>query len=593
MPKVMIDSWASGLWVAGPPSKNPPGTLTRMKNVLVQDEGTVATRSGASRSLLLPNTEDGIWIASRHFFKVGSTIYDENGVNLGIAQPGRRIRAAAMATSGVYDDMVFFPYAMKKVYFSTVTVIHGNLPTQYSTSHVSNWGIVSAAPDIPTAVDSGVAGNLTGDYTYKTAFYASATHTLGVLSDVSISVNVTAKKVTVGNLPATCLDAQVDTVNIYRSQGGITGAWFFVDSVTLGTATYTDNISDVGLGDVINNAMTGPPACNIAGRYKNTMLALNLLAQPRYVYPSLPSQPESFTSINFELLMDAGDTAQAVVEMGDYAVVFGDRGIYFYQQDQSGLIYTSKAVSGKGTKNGNTVSMGDAGIYFLSDDGVYVLSGMNVVKVSDNIDALFRGVDRGGLSTIADYAQTDGNFIGGRYYLTYLGTDGDWHTVVFNEKKQRWKHYTGWQYTVAPTTGSLPMIGLTQSVAQHDWNLLTDDGTVFDSELGFNLPSSMTALMDIRYFRVGLQSAGTVTVSFYDNQTLMYSIDLVAPSYNYSYRKHSLPLGTYFMQPEVRFSSSSPFTLKMFEADIDYVRKYEADYTRNFAQNTPTAQGQT
>jgi len=162
---------------------------------------------------------------------------------------------------------------------------------------------------------------------------------------------------------------------------------------------------------------------------------------------------------------------------------------------------------------------------------------------------------------------------------------------VFNEKKGRWKHYTGWRYTTPPSSGTLPLVGLPQSVAQHDWDLLTDDGTTFTSELGFNLPSSMTALMDIRYFRVGLESAGTVTVAFWDDQTLMYSIDLVAPSYGLSYVKHSLPLGTYFLQPEVRISSTSKFTLKMFEADIDYVRKYEADYTRNFAQTAGTAGG--
>ena len=574
MPTIMIQSWSQGLWTAGPPSKNPSNTLTRMNNVLVQDEGTVATRSGSSHAVSLPNTGDGKWIASKHFYKVGLNLYDENGVPLSIVQAGRRLRAAAMPTTGVYEDMVFFPGAMKKV----------------SNGIVSNWGI-SLIPGIPTSVDSGVLGNLTGDYTYKTAFYASSTHTLGPLSAASISLNVLSKQVTVGNLPTTCTDSQVDTVNIYRSLGGIAGSWYFADSVALGTATYTDNLSDVGLGDLINNFLTAPPTGNLAGRYKNTMLLLDLAAQPRYVYPSQPSQPESFTSINFELLMDAGDTAEAIIEMGDYGVTFGNRGIYFYQQDPSGLIYTTKVVSGKGTKNGRTVAMGDAGIYFLSDDGVYVMAGMNVTKVSDFIDALFRGVDRGGLSTISDYSLTSGSFIGGRYYLTYYGADTQWHTVVFNEKKQRWKHYTGWQYTVNPTTGTLPIIGLPQSVAQHDWSPVTDDGTAFTSECGFNLPSSMTALVDIRYFRLGLQSAGTVTVSFYDDNNLKYAVDFVAPSFDLSYVKHSLPLGTYFMQPEVRFSSSSPFTLKMFEAYVDYVRKYEADYTRQFAQTPTTTTG--
>ena len=190
---------------------------------------------------------------------------------------------------------------------------------------------------------------------------------------------------------------------------------------------------------------------------------------------------------------------------------------------------------------------------------------------------------------MADNTNISGDFIGGRYYLTYEGIDGQQHTVVFNEKKARWKHYTGWNYTCLPDSGVLPVVGMAAGVMQHDFSSLTDDGVAIVSEVAFNLSSAMTALMEVRNFRVGLESVGTVTVDFYDENTLMYSVDLVAPTFDLSYVKYSLPLGIYFLQPEVRLSSTSPFTLKMFEADVNYVRKYEADYTRQAQTTTQSA----
>lgn len=565
MPKVIIDNWSQGLWTAGPTAKNPRNTATRMTNVQALDEGTVQTRSGSRRSLALASTVDGIFISGLHFYKVGTTIYNNLGVSLGFTQLGTRLRVAAMTTTGITEDMVFFPVCMKKVYQNTV----------------SNWGI-NSTPQPPVATATALAGNLTGDYTYRFAFYSTVTKTLSPISAVSNTVSVISKQVTVSNIPPLSIDPQVNSVRIYRSAGGITGIWYYVDKVTLGTLTYTDNVADVGLGDPVDTTMIAPLTCNVASKYKNRMLLLDVNSAPRMVYPSAPSTPETFSAIVFELLMEAGDTAEAVIEMGDYAMVIGRRGIYAVQVDNNGIIYTARVVSGKGTVNGRTIAMGDLGIYFTSDDGVFIISGMNIYKMSDNIDSLFRDVNRGGLSTIADYNLMSASFIGGRYYLHYYGTDNQWHMVSYNERKQRWRHFTGWRYTVAATEGALPMVGLPNAVGINDWDENTDDGTPFYSEVGFNIPTAVTALLAIRTFRLSLQCEGIATVAFYDGDDLKYSLTLTGYTYDDAYQKHSLPVGTYFLQPEVRVScSDKPFTLKMFEASVDYVRKYEADYTRS------------
>jgi hypothetical protein len=294
-----------------------------------------------------------------------------------------------------------------------------------------------------------------------------------------------------------------------------------------------------------------------------------------------------FLSNLYELVANAGDMVQCVQAVGGYLYVFGQQNVYNFQIDTNNIIMAAPLPTATGAVNGRTVAMGGQGCYYMSADGVYLFQGFIPTLVSDHIDSLFRGTDRGGLSTIASWAQVAGSFVGGRYYLSYYGTDGVWHTVVFNERKNRWKHYTGWKYTVSPGLGVFPYVGLGTCVAQAHGaqDLWTDDGTSYTSECGFNIPMVMTELNEIRQFRISAQCAGTLTISFYDTDTLMYSVDLENVAYTDGYEKHSLPNGTYFADPEVRISSTSPFTLRMFEPFTIPVRKSRDDFTRSADAN--------
>src|SRR5512135_3301081 len=151
--KISINSWQYGLWTSGPPDKAPQGTLTRMQNVQVLDEGTVTTRPGCALYLNLANTVDGAYASNQHFFKdANGEIYYQDGTDLGFAQTQhlRHLHAEGMTTFGLPIDPVYFAGAMKKYY----------------QGQVSNWGI-AVAPAIPTVTVTGSAGNLTGDYVYQ------------------------------------------------------------------------------------------------------------------------------------------------------------------------------------------------------------------------------------------------------------------------------------------------------------------------------------------------------------------------------------------------------------------------------------------
>lgn len=578
----IIARWDKGLWTAGPACSAPPNTLTRFINMQVNDEGVIQTRPGSVSVNALANTVDGAYIAGMHFYKLATGEVYRDTTDLGFIQLSTSypnyLRTAAMTAFGIVEDIVFFP------------AISPNMKKYWSaTGEVSNWGI-SVAPTVPTPVTGG-AGNLTGTYTYKLAFYNSITKTLGVLSAESASLSVTGSEIVVQNIPATCTDSQVDRVRIYRTPGGITGTWYYVDDVALGTVQYTDDVADTGLGDSVDLYYIAPPVANVAGRYGSRMLLFDIVANPRYGYASQGSTPEGFLSNLYELVANAGDTIQCVQAIGSYLYVFGQQNVYNFQIDNNGVIAASPLPTATGTINGRTVAMGGQGVYYMAPDGVYVFQGFIPTLVSDQIDALFRGTDRGGLSTIASWSQTAASFVGGRYYLSYYGTDAQWHTVVFNERKNRWKHYTGWTYTVSPGLGVFPYVGLPTCVAQAHGaqDIWTDDGVAYTSECGFNISVPMTELNEVRGFRISAQCAGTLTVGFYDTDTLMYSVDLANIAYTDGYIKHSLPNGTYFADPEVRISSASPFTLRMFEPTVIPVRKNLADYTRSTDTNNTGA----
>ena len=155
-------------------------------------------------------------------------------------------------------------------------------------------------------------------------------------------------------------------------------------------------------------------------------------------------------------------------------------------------------------------------------------------------------------------------------YLDILHMESDWPKFVKWQARFGGMDLKGSSYNFPV---GFPLDRVTSAAAE------TSDVTPVEGKSA-NISVPMTELNEVRGFRLSAQCTGTLTVSFYDTDTLKYSVDISNVAYTDGYVKHSLPNGTYFADPEVRLSSSSPFTLRMFEPTVIPVRKQIGDFTR-------------
>jgi len=558
--KVVLQNWNQGLWTDGPACKAGPFQMTYCVNVTATETGSLRTRPGCARFLSLADTIDGTYVGDAHFFKTSDNKIYRNTTSLDFYQYGSLLRVADCSTLGVAGDILFFPYAMKK----------------YRTG-VDKWGI-QEVPEAPSA-SVGDSGNLSGTYSYRVTYYNSNTRTESPPSGASNTVTVTNQSVNL-TLPTVCTDPQVDKLRIYRNINGIPSSFYYLTSVTLGTSTYTDNTLDTGLGDPLDlNMFSYPGIVGVCGRYKNRLL-YSTTTEPRYIYYSYSKYPEKYNPLMTEQVLATGDICVAIHSSGDYGYVFGKQAVYIIQITANDILQFIRTDIGRGCV-GQTVATGSLGVYFVSNDGIYLIDGLSAIKVSQPIDALFRGIDRGGLSTIKNWDTIKGVCVAGKYYMTYEGNDNQWHTLVLDEQSlvqrmgARFEHYTGWRYVTKPLSGTFPVVGLPNSVGLQGWDYIYDDDQTIFSACGLNLTLAPTMLTDVRQIRLSVECQGTLALELWDADQLKFSTTLTNVRFSDGYQKVNTPIGVYFLQPELRVSSNSPFELRFVEADLYGVR-YEA-----------------
>ena len=154
--------------------------------------------------------------------------------------------------------------------------------------------------------------------------------------------------------------------------------FYFVDEIQDNVATtYVDITTDSGLGTVLDESQYGawPSSAKMGAVFKNTLFLAGMPGNE--VRFSRPLFPEMIPTLNsFEIGDSVGGPVTAMYPTKNALVVFKSRGVYLIKGNPSSGFYTETLTIDVGCVGPRSlVELPGLGLGFLSDSGVYLLSG--------------------------------------------------------------------------------------------------------------------------------------------------------------------------------------------------------------------------
>lgn len=235
-------------------------------------------------------------------------------------------------------------------------------------------------PATAPTVASGAAGNLNGAYQWRVT-YESATHENSP-GPVSTKLTVVDKQVNLTAVP-TSSDTQVTKRNVYRI-GGSWAEWLYVGSINDNTTTtFTDNISDLNLGDPLGFDRDPPrDTIKFPVEHKQRIFAFdgNELLCSNY------QEPEGWNPTNVWFVGGSSPMA-ALASTGSVLLAFKDtevHGLFGSSPDD----FIVMPMFRKGTIAPDSVIAADGYVYFLSDDGIWRTDGRGLELIGKEMRGL-------------------------------------------------------------------------------------------------------------------------------------------------------------------------------------------------------------
>lgn len=212
-------------------------------------------------------------------------------------------------------------------------------PYKWDGTYFTQHGI--SAPTQTATVNSGTTGSLSTGATY----YYCYTNVNSALVESNISPISTFVVTATGaglaavvssiasgaSLPSQGINARW----LYRSKANVSGAYFRVTKLSdVSTNTYTDTLADASLGAQSPTDNGTPPQYN-AICYCRNILFVNDVANPNFVWYSVPGQPYTFPSTNFFKVGDkTSDLVKGFASYDNYIVIFCEQSTWInYMSD--------------------------------------------------------------------------------------------------------------------------------------------------------------------------------------------------------------------------------------------------------------------
>lgn len=251
----------------------------------------------------------------------------------------------------------------------------------------------------------------------------------------------------------------------YRRGGTLLDDWYYVGQNTSNGGEFVDALSDLEIAAAptleLDNYMAVPtqdstgatvlaqPIPALWGPFEGSLYGCGDPKRPGHLYRSKPGRPGSWPPAN---VVEVCSPSEELMHGGVYAgqaFVFSRRRLYsLVLSPATGQVSALDTPCQKGLAGRWAFDIGPDGIYFVSDDGIYVTNGGAAKELSADIRLLWTGQAQ------APAAVTDGTDISGVFlpnetalrltvageylYFFYQGADGGYHTLVYHLRAGVW-----------------------------------------------------------------------------------------------------------------------------------------------------------
>jgi len=353
--------------------------------------------------------------------------------------------------------------------------IYFSLPGNNSTSNTYRWngttlqyaGLPMDAPAAYTVtyaaaggrMETTLVGGTLHEYEYATTVVYGGlgesaitplTNSLASTAAAStgqITLGAMAGKLDLGPTATSVQYTDATALRVYRTlnnpgQPNVTRRWFMVTEIPVaslaagsGTTTYVDKYNDTELGDEYQGdpLFVSNPDCGaklMAAAYlewqHNRMWYASIYdraATTHTPYPNrvvwsdlyMPDRVVGFVDVEPR----PGDEIRGIISYKENLIVFKNTTVCLITGDTPpsganlGNLQIIETGRGRGCVAEKTIAVGNDGVYYLSNDGVYVTDGYNFRRVSDAIRTDILGPSR------AERLTASGGYFNGRYFLSY------------------------------------------------------------------------------------------------------------------------------------------------------------------------------
>lgn len=359
----------AGFWIVKGMQGNDEDALTKVNGSELYCSENVGGRITGLFQVTLGNVVYAIVMANGKILRVST---------------GDAIELITGQNAGYYDGRT-----LQSVFYA----VSGTNPNKKILTDLSVQGVGIEAPLTALVAAVGIAGPNTGDYSWKYTYKNTTTGHESNPSPVSNTLTMTSDKADLTSIDVSA-DPQVDAKVIYRTTADGDGLWFRVAEIAAAATTFTDDIEDDDLSELVFEDNGVPPQCSLIEIFNGMMIYAGQAAPNRNrVSISGVLRPEAVDPDNDQdLEPDEEDHISGLKRFGSALAVYKKRRIFMGSgkaPDEMEFVPTRVRQGSLG----NAIIDFNSSHYYLSQQGPMVFSGLREEFIGRPIQQFYKGLD--------------------------------------------------------------------------------------------------------------------------------------------------------------------------------------------------------